>query len=687
MIGYQIVVSNDGNVDLDGVACQRSAAGRAAEPRLGDTVDPGVLNFGETWTYNETYTATQADINSDGTEEDDVAGFIDNTATVSSDELDDKSASAAAPIDRSADYSITKTITDVGGDGAGGEVDAEGDVIGYQIVVSNDGNVDLDGVAVNDPLLGGLLSHDSGDTVDPGVLNFGETWTYNETYTATQADINSDGTEEDDVAGFINNTATVSSDELDDKSASAAAPIDRSADYSITKTITDVGGDGAGGEVDAEGDVIGYQIVVSNDGNVDLDGVAVNDPLLGGLLSPDSGDTVDPGVLNFGETWTYNETYTATQADINSDGTEEDDVAGFINNTATVSSDELDDESASAAAPIDRSADYSITKTITDVGGDGAGGEVDAEGDVIGYQIVVSNDGNVDLDGVAVNDPLLGGLLSPDSGDTVDPGVLNFGETWTYNETYTATQADINSDGTEEDDVAGFINNTATVSSDELDDKSASAAAPIDFNPDLSIDKEASVEDTKNGDGTIALDDVITYTVTVENTGNVTLTDVVVTDTFDGGSPSNCIFGGATITASTMLKTGRPTATRTMTARSTSTRPGRIRIPTRSRRPISTTIATSVSRIGVPPTSLTVQVANGTLIYAGSDVPPTGSGVIEPFVRLHGKGTEQGYEYDARPRAVRRGQYGDVQSLDHLGRYPHHHHRRRGVSGIPPRSQ
>ena len=81
----------------------------------------------------------------------------------------------------------------------------------------------------------------------------------------------------------------MSSDELPDKSASAAAPIDRSPYYSIAKTITDVGGDGAGGEVDAEGDVIGYQIVVSNDGNVDLDGVAVNDPLLGGLLTPQLG--------------------------------------------------------------------------------------------------------------------------------------------------------------------------------------------------------------------------------------------------------------------------------------------------------------------------------------------------------------------------------------------------------------
>ena len=88
---------------------------------------------------------------------------------------------------------------------------------------------------------------------------------------------------------------------------------------------------------------------------------------------------------------------------------------------------------------------------------------------MINYEIIVTNDGNVDLLGTSVSDPLLSGLaLTPDSGDTVDPGTLNVGETWTYGESYTVTQADINSDGTVEDAISGFINNTATDFSEGL---------------------------------------------------------------------------------------------------------------------------------------------------------------------------------------------------------------------------
>ena len=42
--------------------------------------------------------------------------------------------------------------------------------------------------------------------------------------------------------------------------------------------------------------------------------------------------------------------------------------------------------------------------------------------------------------------------------------VLEVGETWTYTGSYTVTQADIDSNGGGD----GFINNTATVSSNEL---------------------------------------------------------------------------------------------------------------------------------------------------------------------------------------------------------------------------
>ncbi len=85
---------------------------------------------------------------------------------------------------------------------------------------------------------------------------------------------------------------------------------------------------------------------MTNDGNVDLTGVSVKDSLI--TLTGPAGDDVDPGVLNVGETWTYTGIYTVTQEDISTYGGGD----GFIENTATVSSNELPDETSSVEQPI-----------------------------------------------------------------------------------------------------------------------------------------------------------------------------------------------------------------------------------------------------------------------------------------------------------------------------------------------
>jgi uncharacterized repeat protein (TIGR01451 family) len=226
----------------------------------------GNLDVGETWTYSGTYTAQQSDINNNGGGD----GDIDNTGTVHSDLLADASSSVATAIDRNPAYSIVKSVTDVGGDGAGGHVNAAGDVVSYQIVVNNDGNVDLAGVSVTDALLQGAhgtLGSPSGDTVNPGTLDVGETWTYTGSYTAQQSDIDNNGGGD----GDIDNTATVHSTELADQSSSTATPVDQPSNPSFTISMTALGyHDANGNNVADAGDTIDFALVETNTGNVTL---------------------------------------------------------------------------------------------------------------------------------------------------------------------------------------------------------------------------------------------------------------------------------------------------------------------------------------------------------------------------------------------------------------------------------
>jgi uncharacterized repeat protein (TIGR01451 family) len=325
-----------------------------------------------------------------------------------------------------------------------------------------------------------------------------------------QADIDDNGGGD----GDIDNTATVSSNELADDTDSAIVPVAQVPAYSIAKTVTDVGGDGPAGVASAAGDVIAYQIVVTNTGNQTLTGVAVSDPLLGALTGPAESGTAN-GDLDVGETWTYTGSYTVLQADLDDNGGGD----GDIDNTATVSSNELADDTDSATVPIAQVPAYTIAKSVTDVGGDGPAGEVDAAGDVISYQIVVTNTGNQSITGVTVIDPLLGALAGPVESGTAN-GELDVGETWTYTGSYTVLQADLDDNGGGD----GDIDNTATVSSNELGDDSDSAIVFLDAMSTVTLEKSSTTFVV------IEAGDVIDYAYVVTNTGNTTLTNVTLVD-------------------------------------------------------------------------------------------------------------------------------------------------------------
>jgi uncharacterized repeat protein (TIGR01451 family) len=140
-------------------------------------------------------------------------------------------------------------------------------------------------------------------------------------------------------------------------------------------------------------------------------------------------------------------------------------------------------------------------------------------GQVITYTFVATNTGNVALDNVTVNDTGFTGSgdLSP-----VDcPGgngnvVLGVGEQVSCTASYTLTQADVDHGSvTNEASAAGVPPGGGTVVS-----PLTSARVPVAQEPQLTM--------TKTANPTVVSDEgeIVTYSFSMENTGNVTLTDV-----------------------------------------------------------------------------------------------------------------------------------------------------------------
>ena len=139
----------------------------------------------------------------------------------------------------------------------------------------------------------------------------------------------------------------------------------------------------------------------------------------------------------------------------------------------------------------------------------------DQVGDVITYTVIVTNTGNTTLTNALVTDPLTGLV------ETYP--VMTSGESITFTTTYSVVEADME---------AGSITNTASVIAqdpmgNDVED-SDSAVVVTDAQPDIEIVKTADTEIA------IASGQVITYSLTVTNTGNVDLVDVHVTDPLTG---------------------------------------------------------------------------------------------------------------------------------------------------------
>jgi uncharacterized repeat protein (TIGR01451 family) len=146
-------------------------------------------------------------------------------------------------------------------------------------------------------------------------------------------------------------------------------------------------------------------------------------------------------------------------------------------------------------------------------------------GEVITYTIAVTNAGNVTLNSVTVTDPL-GTVTCPVSGTNVIATLLP-GASQNCSLTYAATQADFDNNGGGD----GDIDNTASAAS-------TYNAAPVNASDSVAValNLRQSLLTTKSASptGPVSVGTTITYTYIVKNTGNQTLSNINLIESFNG---------------------------------------------------------------------------------------------------------------------------------------------------------
>ncbi|NLV46054.1 MAG: DUF11 domain-containing protein, partial [Candidatus Hydrogenedentes bacterium] len=442
-----------------------------------------------------------------GTVESNVTEDLVNTASVESDppdpDLSNNESTFVTGLDNSADLVLVK-------DGAPNPVTA-GQMLDYTVTVTNLGPSDAQGVELTDTVPGSILN--------PEVSLDGLSWSpWTGSY--LHGGLAAGGTFTVFIRGTVTpgapqgsqivNTASVAAQTADpnllNNTDDATNNVNAVADLAILKT--------AAPEPVTAGQVLTYTITVENQGPSSAVNVTVTDVLPAGLTPlsavPSSGvwnaPTWSLGGLGFGQSATL---VISAQVNELADGS-------VISNTATVASTTPDPQpgnnSSTVVSTVTANPALSIEKVIL------SGTPYSAVNDVVQYQFTISNTGDVPLAGpFTVVDDVIGTL--PDCA----VGPLLPGESTVCTGSHLIAQGDLDN---------GSVINTAYASASYAEQP---VTSPTDTATAVAVQSAALlVTKTASPETYSAVNDVITYTIVVENTGNVTLSNINVTDPLAG---------------------------------------------------------------------------------------------------------------------------------------------------------
>lgn len=485
-VTYSFLVTNTGNVTMSNLAVNDSFTAPALSSNMtAITCEAKALGAGGTTTCLGTYTATQDDVN---------AGKIVNTATVSGTAPGTSTPVVSQPdgntvtIHATASLTLEKVATPT-------TLAKAGDVITYRFTVVNTGNVTMSVVKVEDhfasPAGPGSEVNCPTTTLQPGAQAVCQS-----TYAVTQADVD---------AGTVRNTAVASgmppgaTTPITSPTDSAEVSLPPTKGLKLTKSANPT-------TVSMEGQTITYSFLVANTGNVTMSGLSIADTLtspadpdgLSAISCPSS--SVAPG-----RSVTCTATYSVRQGDLD---------AGLIKNAATATATAPD--SAIETTPPSPATVTAVTAPGLSLTKKANPRSVNKVGDAVTYSFAVTNSGNVTIKALAINDPSL------ETPPVCQVAVLAPGATTNCTATYKTTQADV--------DAGRFVNTAKATGTTPTDDvvssPVASAEVAVPATPGLRVNKLASPSTVT------AAGQTVTYSFAVTNTGNVTMSNLSINDTF-----------------------------------------------------------------------------------------------------------------------------------------------------------
>jgi MYXO-CTERM domain-containing protein len=383
-------------------------------------------------------------------------------------------------------------------------------LVNYNYLVTNTGNVTLTSIALVDDNITSIMNCPA-STLSPGA-----NMTCSASHDFTQDELDANGSPTAG-SGVLANNVQATSLQSAPAFANLQIPIAQGPAMTVQKSSTTT-------SLSAPASVP-YSYVVTNTGNLTLTNIQLAD------------DNIDAGTMNcpattlaVGANMTCTASHSFTQAELDANGSP---IAGtgVLHNDVTATSDQAPAAQASLDIPISYAALMTVKKSSLTT-------SLSAPQTVI-YGYVVTNTGNITLTGIAlVDDNINNDMLC---GATT----LGVGQSTVCSATHTFTQAELDQNGSP---VAGsgVLHNNVTASSNESQPATDSLSIPITRGPAISVKKSSETV-------SLLAPQTVSYSYLVTNTGNITLTGVVLSDDNINGDmscPQDNLAVGANMTCS-----------------------------------------------------------------------------------------------------------------------------------------